>query len=98
MGLWTPLQEDMHKRLEKAMARIDSLDDNNAEMKLEAEDVEKDLQYFDDKIKGKNPGVAVGTMLKKMAAEHIYTNEDMYAYASELWLTAEQFEKELRAE
>ena len=43
MGLFPPLQEDMHRRLEKALARIDSLDDNNAEMKLEAEDVEKDL-------------------------------------------------------
>ena len=37
-------------------------------------------------------------MLKKMAAEPLYTNEDMANYANELWLTAEKFEEELRKE
>ena len=87
-NLFTPLQEDIHGRLEKALNQINSLDNNNFEMKQEVEDIEKDLEQLNEKKKGKNPGVAVNTMLKKMAAEQLYTNEDMANYANELWLTA----------
>ena len=82
------MQEDIHSRLEKALHQIDSLDHNNVEMKIEVDDIEKDLELLEEKKKGKNPGVAVNTMLKKMAAEPLYTNEEMAAYANELWLTA----------
>ena len=96
--MFTPLQEDIHSRLEKALGQIESLNNNNLEMKQEVEDIEKDLERLDEKKKIKNPGVAVNTMLKKMAAEPTYTTEEMYAYASELWLTAEKFEEELAKE
>ena len=33
-----------------------------------------------------------------MAAEHVYTQEEMDAYANELWLTAERFQEQLEKE
>ena len=61
--LFTPLQEDMHQRLERALEKIDSLNFNNAEIKEELDDAEKDLEALEDKKKTKNPGVAVKHML-----------------------------------
>lgn len=96
--LFTPLQEDMHERLERALEKIDSLHFNNVEIKEELDDAEKDLETLEEKKKTKNPGVAVKHMLSKMAAEHVYTQEEMDAYANELWLTAERFQEQLEKE
>ena len=65
--MFTPLQEDIHSRLEKALGQIESLDKTTEEIKHEVEDAEKDLEKLDEKKKGKkNPGVAVNNMLKKL--------------------------------
>ena len=84
------MQEDIHSRLENALGKIWELDYNNLDLQEEVEEATKDLETLEYKTYGnKNPGVAVNGMLKKMAAERVYTTEDIQSYAKELWLTAE---------
>ena len=47
---------------------------------------------------GKNPGVAVKDLLKRWNAEPLETAKEIEQYANELWMTREEFEKELRSE
>ena len=35
-------------------------------------------------------------MLKKWSEQHVYSEDDMTKYAGELWLTLQEFEKELK--
>ena len=67
-------------------------------MKEEIYEAEKDMDALEDKKKTKNPGVAVRHMLNKMAAERVYTQEEIDAYATELWVTAQQFQEQLSRE
>ena len=74
------------------MGQIDSLTENNKEMKHDVEHCEKDLHALEKKKKNDNPGSAVNQMLQKMADEPVYTAQDLRNYAGELWLTAQKFE------
>ena len=47
---------------------------------------------------GKNPGVAVKDLLKRWSVEPLETAKEIEEYANELWVTREEFEKELRSE
>lgn len=88
----------MHSRLVNALHKIDSLNQNNNDMKHDVEHCVKDLEELEKKKKSENPGLAVNQMLQKMADEPVYTAEDLRNYASELWLTAEKFEEQLKQE
>ena len=64
-------------------------------MNYEVETIVKELEALEEKNKDKKPCVAVNQLLKKMSAEPVYSNDELKEYADELWMTAQQFEKEL---
>ena len=68
--------------MENALGKIWELDYNNSDLQEEVNEATKDLETLELKThRNKNPGVAINVMLKKMAAERIYTNEEIKAYA-----------------
>ena len=88
----------MHDRVERIIDQVEELDENNMELQREVRWTEKALEACEISKAGKNPGVYLNDMLKKWNAENIETNAELEEYAKVLWVTREQFEKQLRDE
>ena len=67
-------------------------------MNHEIENIVNELHQLEERKRTKHPGFAITQLLKKMAEDSVYSNEQLKEYADELWMTAAQFEKELQEE
>ena len=93
-----PVQQEVCDRVEKIMSQVQDLRNNNLDLKSEIRQTEKELNICEQENAGRNPGVAVKDLLKRWSVEPLQTAKEIEAYANELWVTREQFEKELRNE
>ena len=85
----------MCDRVEKMMGQVRDLDRNNTELQRAVRFTEKDLEQCEISKAGRKPGAALQDMLKRWQAEPVDTPAELEAYTQGLWLTREQFEKQL---
>ena len=94
----TPFQEALHERLVASKKMIDEIGHNNEIFRDEIDDVEQELEKADEKRHGKNPGIALRNLFTKWADEPYPTEEEFHNYKNELWMSLQQFERELKSQ
>ena len=92
----TPFQEAIHEGLQQAKSKIENIATLDDEFCEQVQEIEDDLILSNQMKGGRNPGGQILHMLTKWSQQEVHSDEELKRYAGELWLTAEEFEKELR--
>ena len=74
---------------------INGLEHDNEEFEQEVEMLE--ASFEENRSNYKPPLEKLELMLQEWSAEELYTHDDLVKFATELWKSREEFEKELRA-
>ena len=98
-----PFQKDVKERADQIDLLINSIDDNNLDLRNDVAEIEGDLERLEAANPGQRagcsvPGEKVDRLLKEWADEDVYADEDMKKYTAELWVSLEEFEKQLKNE
>ena len=59
-------------------------------------DIEEHLIESSKQKAGRNPGGEIKHMLTKWSNQQVYSDDDMTKYAGELWMSLQEFEKDMR--
>jgi len=92
-----PFQKSVKERVEKLDELIDSIDDNNLDLKNDVAEIEAELDKLEKSKEHKAacfiPGEKVNKLLTNWANEELMFDEDIKRYSNELWVSLEEFEK-----
>ena len=88
----TPFQEAIHEGLQNAKKKLDEVEIFDESFQEELDQVESELTKSGLRRQGKNPGMAIKSLLSKWAEETHYTFEDNAKFSKELWMSLEEFE------
>lgn len=98
-----PFQKEVKERADQIDLLINSIDDNNLDLRNDVAEIEGDLEKLEAANPGQRagnsvPGEKVDRLLNEWADEDVYADEDMKKYTTELWVSLEEFEKQLKNE
>jgi hypothetical protein len=86
-------------RVDEMVAQID---DNNIDVLNEVRDTEELLEKLEAENRRNNnpqfPGQKLSNMMEKWGKEHVYSGHQNRKYATELWVSVEEFEAQLKDE
>ncbi|CDW79813.1 UNKNOWN [Stylonychia lemnae] len=90
------------KKIQEKIKNIDGLvsnfENNTDEMAVDLMEFEKEVEKMDHQKAVDQPGEAMQEMLEKWDGEEVQNEEEIQKYAGELWVSLEEYEKQLKEE